>query len=93
MIELHILLEPLDVKESELEPLYYKECVPGIKIQEGFNGGLCSKDTTPCKSIKSMTILRVRSCSSLGLTARNTQKFGPEWLRCANGCLGSVSIG
>jgi heme-degrading monooxygenase HmoA len=36
MIELHILLEPHDGREGELESLYWKEYVPGIKIQEGF---------------------------------------------------------
>lgn len=36
MIELHIFLEPFDGKESELESLYGKGYVPGIKIQEGF---------------------------------------------------------
>ena len=36
MIELHIYLEPQDGKEEELESLYVKEYVPGIKIQEGF---------------------------------------------------------
>jgi len=36
MIELHIFLEPHDGKEGELESLYWKEYVPGIKIQEGF---------------------------------------------------------
>ena len=36
MIELHIFLEPFDGKESELESMYWKEYVPGIKIQEGF---------------------------------------------------------
>jgi hypothetical protein len=91
MIELHIFPEPHDGKESELEPLYCKKYVPGIKIQEGFNGRLCSKNTTPCKSIKSISILTVRSCGSIGLTPRNTQKFGPKWPRCANRCLGPVS--
>ena len=36
MIELHIYLEPHDGKETELESLYWKEYVPGIGIQEGF---------------------------------------------------------
>jgi len=36
MIELHILLESHDGKEGELESLYWKEYVPGIIIQEGF---------------------------------------------------------
>lgn len=36
MIELHIYIEPHDGKEQELESLYLKEYVPGIKIQEGF---------------------------------------------------------
>ena len=36
MIELHIYLEPHERKEKELENLYLKEYVPGIKIQEGF---------------------------------------------------------
>ena len=36
MIELHIYLEPHDGKEGELESLYWKEYVPGIRIQEGF---------------------------------------------------------
>jgi heme-degrading monooxygenase HmoA len=36
MIELHIYLEPHEGKECELESVYWKEYVPGIKIQEGF---------------------------------------------------------
>ena len=36
MIELPIYLEPPNGKEGELESLYRKEYVPGIKIQEGF---------------------------------------------------------
>ena len=36
MIELHIYLEPQAGKEAELESLYWKEYVPGIKVQEGF---------------------------------------------------------
>lgn len=36
MIELHIYLEPHDGKEGELESLYWKEYVPGIKNQQGF---------------------------------------------------------
>ncbi len=36
MIELHIFLEPHDGREGELESLYWKEYVSGIKIQEGF---------------------------------------------------------
>ena len=36
MIELHIYLEPHDGKETELESLYWKEYVPGIGMQEGF---------------------------------------------------------
>ncbi len=36
MIELHIYLEPHDGKEREFESLYWREYVPGIKIQEGF---------------------------------------------------------
>ena len=36
MIELHIYLEPCDGKETELESLYRREYVPGIKIQAGF---------------------------------------------------------
>ena len=36
MIELHIFLEPRDGNENELASLYWKEYVPGIKIQEGF---------------------------------------------------------
>jgi len=35
MIELPIYLEPHDGKEGELESLYWKEYVPGIRIQEG----------------------------------------------------------
>jgi len=36
MIELHIYLEPHDGKEKELENLYLKEYVEGIKNQQGF---------------------------------------------------------
>jgi heme-degrading monooxygenase HmoA len=36
MVELHIYLEPHDGKEMELEDLYAREYVAGIKIQEGF---------------------------------------------------------
>ena len=36
MIELHIYLEPHDGKGTELESLYWKEYVPGIGIQQGF---------------------------------------------------------
>jgi len=36
MIELHIYLEPREGKAADLESLYWKEYVPGIKIQEGF---------------------------------------------------------
>ena len=36
MIELHIYLEPHDGKEGELESLYWKEYVSGIKNQQGF---------------------------------------------------------
>lgn len=36
MIELHIYLEPYEGQERELESLYWKEYVQGIKIQEGF---------------------------------------------------------
>ena len=36
MIELHIYLEPYVGKETELESLYWKEYVPGIQIQGGF---------------------------------------------------------
>ena len=36
MIELHIFLEPLAGKENDLEAIYWKEYVPGIKIQKGF---------------------------------------------------------
>lgn len=36
MIELHIYLEPFDGKESELESLYWRDYVPGISIQKGF---------------------------------------------------------
>jgi len=36
MIELHIYLESHDGKEKELEELYLREYVSGIKIQEGF---------------------------------------------------------
>ena len=37
MIELHIYLEPHEGKEKDLESLYHKEYVPGIRIQQGFN--------------------------------------------------------
>jgi len=36
MIELHIYLESHDGKEKDLEDLYLREYVTGIKIQEGF---------------------------------------------------------
>jgi len=36
MIELHIYLEPIEGKETELESLYWREYVPGISVQEGF---------------------------------------------------------
>jgi heme-degrading monooxygenase HmoA len=36
MIELHIFLEPFAGKEKDLEAIYWKEYVPGIKIQKGF---------------------------------------------------------
>jgi heme-degrading monooxygenase HmoA len=36
MIELHIYLEPREGKEGDLESIYWKEYVPGIMIQEGF---------------------------------------------------------
>ncbi len=36
MIELHIYLEPHPDQEAELESLYWKEYVPGIEIQDGF---------------------------------------------------------
>ncbi len=36
MIELHIYLEPYAGKEKELEGLYLREFVKGIKTQEGF---------------------------------------------------------
>jgi len=36
MIELHIFLEPFAGKEKDLESIYWKEYVPGIKIQKGF---------------------------------------------------------
>ena len=36
MIELHIYLEPDEGKEDALESLYFREYIPGIKIQQGF---------------------------------------------------------
>lgn len=36
MIELHIFLEPFEGKEKDLESIYWKEYVPGISIQKGF---------------------------------------------------------
>ena len=36
MIELHIYLEPHEGREGDLESLYWKDYVSGIRIQEGF---------------------------------------------------------
>ncbi len=37
MIELHIYIEPIEGKETDLESLYWSEYVPGINVQKGFH--------------------------------------------------------
>jgi len=49
MIELHIDLEPYKGKECELESVYWKEYVSGIKIQEGFRRTTLLKKRDPLR--------------------------------------------